>query len=197
MNHTLTHMISYAAILAFLSLPALAQTPTASMLANTCAGCHGTHGSSVGPASPSIAGISAEYFIESMEAYKNDERVATVMNRIAKGYSEEEIKIMAEYFAKQPMIRQKQKHDANKANYGSKLHKKYCEKCHEEGGRSSEDDAGILAGQWHTYLRFSMDDYISGTREMEKKMAKRVKKLRKEHGDEGVDALLHFYASQM
>ena len=27
---------------------------SASMLANTCAGCHGTHGASAGPATPSI-----------------------------------------------------------------------------------------------------------------------------------------------
>ena len=37
---------------------AYAATPSARMLANTCAGCHGTDGSSVGPASPTIAGIS-------------------------------------------------------------------------------------------------------------------------------------------
>jgi sulfide dehydrogenase cytochrome subunit len=40
-----------------------AETPTATMLANTCAGCHGTNGSSVGPSSPTIAGISRDYFI--------------------------------------------------------------------------------------------------------------------------------------
>ena len=173
-----------------------ADTPSASMLANTCAGCHGTNGSSVGPASPTIAGISREYFIETMHAYKEGKRPATIMSRIAKGYSDSEIELMADFFSQQPFVRQPQQFDAKKADKGKKLHKKYCEKCHEDAGRSTEDDAGILAGQWEPYLRFSMEDFTSGKREMEKKMKKRVAELQKAHGDDGIDALIHFYASQ-
>ena len=166
------------------------------MLANTCAGCHGTNGSSVGPASPTIAGISPDYFIETMEAYQTGERPSTIMGRIAKGYSEKEIDLMANYFSKQPFVRLPQDYDAKAAKLGKRLHKKYCEKCHEEDGRSSEDDAGILAGQWQTYLRFNMEDFTSGKRPMEKKMKKRMGKLDKAHGQAGIDALVHFYASQ-
>ena len=173
-----------------------AATPSASMLANTCAGCHGPNGSSMGPATPTIAGISKDYFIETMEEYISGERPATVMSRIAKGYTKEEIKLMAEYFSKQPFVRQAQKYDAQKARFGKKLHKKYCEKCHEDGGTSSEDDAGILAGQWERYLRYAMEDFTRGDREMTKKMKKKVKSLRAEYGDEGLDALIHFYISQ-
>ena len=175
---------------------AVAGTPTAAMLANTCAGCHGTNGSSQGPASPTIAGISPDYFIETMEAYKSGERPSTIMTRIAKGYTEQEIELMAGFFAKQPFVRQVQDHDEKKAGLGKKLHKKYCDKCHEDAGRSAEDDAGILAGQWEPYLRFSMEDFTSGKRAMEKKMKKRMNKLQKQHGDDGIDALIHFYASQ-
>ena len=174
----------------------LAATPSATMLANTCAGCHGTNGSSVGPASPTIAGISKEYFIETMTAYQKGERPSTIMSRIAKGYTEEEIKLMAGYFAKQPFVRKAQKFDGSKAKTGKKLHKKYCEKCHEKGGRSSEDDAGILAGQWQPYLLYTMEDFTSGNRSMEKKMKKKMDELQKAHGDKGVDALIHYYASQ-
>ena len=173
-----------------------ADTPSASMLANTCAGCHGTNGSSVGPASPTIAGISHDYFIETMEAYKKGERPSTIMTRIAKGYTDEEINLMAGFFSKQKFVRQSQRFDSKKAQTGKKLHKKYCEKCHEKGGRSSEDDAGILAGQWEPYLRFTMQDFTSGNRKMEKKMQKKMQALDKSHGDKGVDALIHFYASQ-
>jgi len=66
--------------------------PTATMLADTCAGCHGTDGASTGPATPSLAGMSEEYMVESMEAFKSGERPSTVMGRIAKGYSEKEFK---------------------------------------------------------------------------------------------------------
>ena len=189
----------YATILAggiVMSGPTLAGTPTASMLANSCAGCHGTNGSSVGPASPTIAGISVDYFIETMEAYKSGERPSTIMIRIAKGYTEEEIKLMAEYFAKQPFVRKGQQHDARKAARGEKLHKKYCEKCHEDGGRSSEDDAGILAGQPIPYLHYSMEDFLSGNRPMEKKMKKKMDALKEDTGDEGVEQVIHYYGSQ-
>jgi len=173
----------------------IAATPSATMLANSCAGCHGTNGSSVGPASPTIAGISVDYFIETMEAYKKNERPSTIMTRIAKGYTEEEIKLMANFFAKQPFVRQPQKFDSKLAKKGKKIHKKYCEKCHEDGGTSSEDDAGILAGQWEPYVRFSMEDFTSGNRHMEKKMKKKMKSLQEDHGDAGVDALIHYYSS--
>jgi len=178
-----------------MSATIMAAIPEASMLANTCAGCHGTNGSSVGPASPTIAGISVEYFIETMEAYKKAERPSTIMSRIAKGYTDEEIKRMATFFSKQAFIRQPQTHNAKLASKGKKLHKKYCEKCHEDGGTSSEDDAGILAGQWQPYLRYSMQDFTSGNRSMEKKMKKKVNSLQKDHGDAGIDALIHFYSS--
>ena len=116
----------------------LAATPSASMLANTCVGCHGPNGSSLGPASPTIAGMSKDNFIEIMTAYQSGERPATVMTRIAKGYTNEEIELMADFFSKQKFVRQKQKYDSGKAKLGKKLHKKYCEKCHEKGGSSAD-----------------------------------------------------------
>ena len=48
----------------------LSAAPTASMLADTCAGCHGTDGASVGPATPNIAGLSETYFTDTMLAFK-------------------------------------------------------------------------------------------------------------------------------
>lgn len=173
-----------------------AEIPSAAMLGNTCAGCHGTHGSSHGPATPSIAGISSEYFIEAMKAYKNGERPATIMDRIAKGYTEEEVKLMAEFFSKQKMERQPQEVDAAMAKTGMKLHEKYCEKCHSDGGSSTDDDAGILAGQWTPYLHYTMNDFLDGKREMPKKMKKKVEQLQGKGGDDAINALIQYYGSQ-
>ena len=170
--------------------------PSSLMLANTCAGCHGVNGSSVGPSSPTIAGMSRDYFVETMEAYQSGERPSTIMTRIAKGYSKKEIELMADYFSKQAFVRQPQKYDAKAAKLGKKLHKKYCVKCHEDSGRSADDDAGILGGQWQPFLRFTMEDFTSGKRPMKKKKQERVNKLFKEHGQAGVEALIQFYASQ-
>jgi len=170
----------------------LSAAPTATMLADTCAGCHGTDGASTGPATPSIAGNSEIYMVDTMNAFKSGERPGTIMGRIAKGYSEEEFKLMASVFAKQPIAKTSQKLDAAQVKTGSKLFGKNCEKCHDEKGGLADDDSGILASQWLPYLEHSMVDFKAGSREMAKKMKKKVDKL----SDAELDALLQFFASQ-
>ncbi len=174
---------------------AFAGSPSAEMLSYTCAGCHGEGGNSNGPAIPSLAGVSTEYFTDAMKEYKEGERAATIMTRIAKGYSEDEVTLMAGYFAKQKFAPGEQSSDAKLVKKGAKLHDKYCEKCHAEGGTSAEDDAGILAGQWTPYLQYTMEDFMSGKRDMPKKMKKKVKKMQKKEGDAGMAALFNYYSS--
>lgn len=165
------------------------------MLAYTCAGCHGTDGSSAGPSSPHIAGMNKEYFVDSMQAYKADARNATIMSRIAKAYTDAEIEGMADFFEQQPLRLRAQEHDVALATQGAKLHEDFCEKCHEGGGRDASD-SGTLAGQWRPYLEFSMADFQSGARTMPKKMKTKVKEVMKLHGDGGIEALLQYYVSQ-
>jgi len=178
------------------SSAAFAGMDRGTMLANTCAGCHGPMGISSGPATPSIAGMSKDYFIESMQAYAMGDRPSTIMMRIAKGYSDEDIALMADYFSKQPFKSAPQQADAKLSTKGKKLHDKYCEKCHSEGGSLGEDDAGILAGQWKPYLQYNLHDFTSGNREAPKKMAKKLKKMYEKHGQAGVDELIEFYSSK-
>ncbi len=179
-----------------LTLSAQADTPSAEALAYTCVGCHGANGVSNGPATPSIAGISVDFFTENMQGYASGDIPSTIMGRIAKGYSEEEIELLANYFSQQPFAPATQKSDPALAAKGAKLHDKYCEKCHAEGGSSAEDDAGILAGQWQPYLKWTLSDYNSGDREMYKKMAKKMNTMLKKKGDESITQLLHYYAGQ-
>ncbi len=71
-------------------------------LAANCAACHGTNGrSAAGSAVPGLAGRDAEYFITQMANFKNGTRQATLMHQISKGYTDAEIKAMADYFAAQ------------------------------------------------------------------------------------------------
>lgn len=176
--------------------PALMSGASASMMAQHCNACHGPEGISSGPAIPSIAGISPEYFEELMEGFASGEAYSTVMGRMAKPYTKDEIKLLANYYSKLPFVKAKQSFDPQLAKQGAKLHDKYCEKCHAKGGTSSEDDAGILAGQWTPYVSWTLDDYRAGKREPTKKMGKRLNKLIATEGDAGIEALLHYYASQ-
>jgi len=177
---------------ALLGAGQLLAAPTASMLGDTCAGCHGTDGVSVGPATPNIAGLSETYFTDTMLAFKSGDKPGTVMGRIAKGYSEEEIKLMAGYFASKPMASTSQELDAAKVAAGEKLYTKNCSKCHDENGSLADDDAGILASQWLPYLTYAIEDFRAGTWEMPKKMKKKVDKL----SDAELESLLQFFASQ-
>ncbi len=172
----------------------VAAGPSGQAMSFTCAGCHGTDGSSVGPSMPAIAGMDPEVFVDAMKAYKDNKRNATIMNRIAKAYNEEQFKAMAWFFAGQRLRLYPQKHDAALAARGAELHKKHCEKCHEDGGRPG--DAGTLAGQWMPYLEFTMDDFISGKRKYPRKMQRKVDAALKEDGDNAVPALIHYYGSQ-
>jgi sulfide dehydrogenase cytochrome subunit len=170
----------------------LSAAPTASMLGDTCAGCHGTDGVSAGPSIPNIAGLSETYMIDTMAAYKSGERYGTVMGRIAKGYSDEEIKLMAGYFASKPAAVTTQKTDAAKVAAGGKLYQANCSKCHDENGSLADDDAGILASQWLPYMQAALADYKAGRAPMPKKMKKKVDGL----SDDELDSLLQFFASQ-
>ncbi len=176
--------------------PKMMMGADAAMLANSCTGCHGTDGNSLGPAAPSIAGLSPTYFEETMVGFASGEIPSTIMNRIAKGYTEDEIKAMAKHYAGKPFVKATQSFDADLAAKGAKLHDKYCEKCHAEGGQSPEDDAGVLAGQWTPYVNWTLADYKAGDREATKKMKKKLSEMLEREGSDGVMALLNYYASQ-
>ena len=71
-------------------------------LAATCANCHGTEGRALKDAAvPGLAGQSADYLIDQMKAFRDGERKATIMHQIAKGFTDEQTRLLANYFASQ------------------------------------------------------------------------------------------------
>lgn len=68
------------------------------MLSNSCAACHGTDGKSPG-AIPGIHSKSAEFIRRTLTEFRSGERPSTVMGRHTRGYSDEEINLIAEHFA--------------------------------------------------------------------------------------------------
>lgn len=94
--------LAAAAALACGPLPALAQDATlARNLAATCANCHGTNGQARGDMRP-LAGLSADRIIAMVADFKSGAQPATIMHQIAKGYTDEQIKLVAGYLAAQP-----------------------------------------------------------------------------------------------
>lgn len=196
-----------------LSVTAMAQAapPSAEMLANACAGCHGTRGASAGLTMPSLAGQSKEAIVDAMKKFKGIEkkdadgkpvlnaegkpvletRPATVMGRLAKGYTDAEIDAIGDFFSKQKLHVGEQSLDKAKVAKGASLQESNCSRCHMEEGREGKDTSPAMAGQWLSYLQMQMDMYLAGKRKMPEKMEEKVKPLSKDD----LDALLHFYAS--
>jgi len=69
-------------------------------LAATCANCHGTDGKAIG-AMPALAGMQADKIITLLAEYKSGKRPATIMHQISRGYTEEQIALIANYLARQ------------------------------------------------------------------------------------------------
>jgi sulfide dehydrogenase cytochrome subunit len=175
---------------------AQAEFDRATMLANTCVGCHGVNGISDGPAIPSIGGMSEEYFINAMQEFRAGERPNTIMTRLAKGYTDQDFQDMAKYFVSQKYVQVEQTHDPKAAQLGQRLHSTFCDRCHDAAGTVPEDEAGFLSGQMRAYLEYSLQDYLSGEREYkESRMKRELEGLISRHGDAGVQQLLDYYAS--
>jgi sulfide dehydrogenase cytochrome subunit len=82
--------------------PAGAQSPAdVVVLAGPCANCHGTDGRSPGPI-VSIAGRPEALLLEQLKAFKSDTPPpgTTVMSRLAKGYTDEQLAALAAHFSR-------------------------------------------------------------------------------------------------
>lgn len=77
-----------------MAAPAAAAAPSG---ASACTGCHGA----AGPVA-SLDGRPAAELVAAMAAFRSGERPATVMGRIAKGFSDAEVRAIADWFAARP-----------------------------------------------------------------------------------------------
>jgi cytochrome c553 len=83
-----------------LALAGAANADSGRDVAATCAACHGTDGRSRG-AIPGLAGRNSSELARAMRDFRDGRRPSTIMQQIAKGYTEAEIEAAAAYFAAQ------------------------------------------------------------------------------------------------
>jgi cytochrome subunit of sulfide dehydrogenase len=199
-------------VLSAASLSLAAATATlaadgATVAEQQCAACHGVNGASTEPSIPIIGGYSAKYLNESMKNFRKKIRTCaevTVPSGPKKGTKSSMCKVLetlsdadadaaAKFFASQKFVRAKQPFDAAKAQQGASVYKLRCEKCHENGGSSPDEDNGILRGQWTSYLRDQLAGFRAGKRPIDEKMKLRLDKVTKEEEE----LLLNFFASPL
>jgi cytochrome subunit of sulfide dehydrogenase len=89
-----------AAIFVACGSAAMAAEPEPPPGAAACSGCHAAN-TRVDTAVPSLIGRSAAGIVEQMQAFKTGQRPATVMDRIAKGFTDAEIAAIAAWYIEQ------------------------------------------------------------------------------------------------
>jgi cytochrome c553 len=105
-DHAEERPVSKPLLLASLSLivcagPVAAQNADPNLARNvaaSCANCHGTNGVSQG-GMPSLAGQAKADLSRKMQDYKAGRTQGTIMPQLAKGYTDEQIELMAGWFA--------------------------------------------------------------------------------------------------
>ncbi|MFO7954681.1 c-type cytochrome [Thioalkalivibrio sp.] len=68
------------------------------LMAASCTACHNAAGAEEGM--PDLSRIPADVIEDQMKAFRDGDRDATIMDRHAKGYTDEEIEAMAGYFSR-------------------------------------------------------------------------------------------------
>lgn len=87
----------FSLTLASINMTYAAEITPGSMLSHSCAACHGTDGKSPG-AIPALYGKSSEFIMQALKDFRSGTRPSTVMGRHAKGYTDEEIELIANHF---------------------------------------------------------------------------------------------------
>lgn len=92
--------LASGALLLAMASAAQAQSADVAVLAGSCANCHGTDGKSNGVIPP-LAGRPASTLAALLKSYKGETPPpgTTIMNRLAKGYTDEQIDALAKYFS--------------------------------------------------------------------------------------------------
>ena len=168
----------------------------AAMLSHTCAGCHGTFGASAGTSMPVIAGQPKAYLVGAMKNYQTGERYSTIMQRLAKGYDDKQIDVMADFFASQPWSSAKEELDPALVEKGKQLHlSKGCVVCHGASGISSMPNAPRLAGQYSEFMVLEMENYLDESKPVPESGAV-MRSMLKGSSAQDLKAMAQFYASQ-
>ncbi|MEJ2610236.1 MAG: hypothetical protein P8179_09140 [Candidatus Thiodiazotropha sp.] len=163
------------------------------LIAQTCFACHGPYGQSLSPAIPSIAGLPKAYLFDVLQAYRHGGRIGTIMDRLTKAYRDNKLNELADYFSRQPYLPHKQTIRWELVDLGRQLHRRYCMDCHGDATHKADEGVPVLYGRWMDYLRWTLRDYFVGINQGDEEMAKQLARLMRSHGQDGLEALIHYY----
>jgi cytochrome c553 len=143
--------------------------------AAVCFGCHGSTGQGVAGVAPKLSGLSSEYIASQIALFKNGSRQNAQMQPMAMTLtSDKATKMVAEYFAQQPVSQPKLQvrgekviinDDAEKLSYQGDWSRNIpaCTTCHGPSGVGA-GPFPRLAGQQQKYLADQLIAWQKGTR---------------------------------
>lgn len=130
------------------------------MRVRLCQYCHGKDGNSVKNDIPNLAQQNPVYLLTQFEYFRTDKRKNKVMNRLAKGLTEEERVNIALYFASQEVKPDMSSVNTNSGTYkrGAELYNGICVNCHGKKG-AGERFMPRIASQKYSFLTKTLDAY--------------------------------------
>jgi cytochrome c553 len=141
-----------------------------------CANCHGRFGEAASELSPRLAAQNAAYIAKQLGNFLSGERKSSVMSRMGRGLSAQDIRGLAAYYAAQPPIAVPANDEALVGRGrtifqrgGSSPEVKPCVRCHGERGHGGESLAR-LAGQIPGYLIAQLRQFAQGERGSDSEM---------------------------
>jgi cytochrome c553 len=155
-------------------LIALAVTATATPLtiaqdaapakAAVCVACHGQAGNSTDPAYPILAGQTARYLDLELRDFQAGRRSDPQMTPMTVGLTPDDMRELADYFAKQKPAPQPFAADPAKAKLGrAKADETLCTMCH-LGGFAGQNEIPRVAGQNYAYIVKQLTAFKARTR---------------------------------
>jgi cytochrome c553 len=152
-----------AAAVLVMALPAAAQTVQERMPA--CLACHGEKGQSANPDIPSLGAQQKDYVLVQLYMFREKLRTVEVMNEMAKGLSDDDLRTVSELVAKlPPPVPPDDAPDAARVARAKDLVvKNRCNFCH-TANFAGQDQVPRIGGQREDYLLRTLREYKSGAR---------------------------------
>lgn len=130
-----------------------------------CLACHGEKGQSVNPDVPSLGGQPAPYLLIQIYLFREKQRVQAVMNEMAKGLTDDELRALSDSLAKlPPPPPAADAPDPGRIERGrASITRHRCNSCHNLD-LSGRENIPRIAGQREDYLARTLREYKSNTR---------------------------------
>lgn len=149
-----------------------------------CVGCHGAAGNSSIVQNPKLAGQHEAYLAKQLHEFKGPNRNNAIMTAIAKGMTDEDVKNVSAYLAKQQQkpgaAKNKDTVEIGKKIYRGGIAEKNvpaCAGCHSANGVGIPAQYPRLAGQHQEYTAAQLVQFRTGARKNNEQMTTIAKRM--------------------